>query len=237
MFEKNGIPLYIQLKNELLNNIRKNYHTNDVIPSEPIIEKNYEVSRITVRRAIDELVKEGILEKKQGLGTFIKEKKILYQSKHIGSLSQRLLKQQHILETKSIQYEIVTNTKENEFLNCRELLCIKRFRVLDNIPFAIMKNYINIEKVKGIEEKFNIESLYKFYKQEYDIVFYNAEETIEAVLSNKDQSSLLCIKENSALLSLKRLSFDENNDPIEYSNIKIKADMYKHQILLHAKKS
>jgi len=236
MFDKNGIPLYIQLKNELLNNIRKNYRTNDIIPSEPAIEKQYQVSRITVRRAIDELVKEGILEKKQGLGTFIKEKKILYKAQYIGSLSQRLLKNTHILETKSIDYEIVSNQKENEFLKCDKLLCIKRFRVLDNIPFAFMKNYIDINKVNNIQKNFNIESLYKFYKDEYNIIFYNAEETIEAVLSNKLQSETLSIKENSALLSLKRLSFDQNNYPIEYSNIKIKADMYKHQILLDIKK-
>jgi len=232
LFEKNGIPLYIQLKNELLNDIRKNYHTNDIIPSEPLIEQKYNVSRITVRRAIDELVKEGVLEKKQGLGTFIKEKKILYKANHIGSLSQRLLKQKHILETKSIEYEIIQNENENEFLKCNKLLCIKRFRILDNVPFAIMKNYIDINLVPNIQEKFNIESLYEFYQKEFDIKFYNAKETVEATLSNKEQSNILNIKENSALLSLKRLSFDKNNNPIEYSNIKIKADMYKHQIMI-----
>ena len=235
MFEKNGIPLYVQLKNELLNDIRKNYHTNDLIPSETLIENKYQVSRITVRRAIDELEKEGVLEKKQGLGTFIKEKKILYHANIIGSLSQRLLQNKHILQTKSIDFEIIKNEKENDLLKCNELLCIKRFRVLDNIPFAIMKNYIDIKKVPNIQENFNIESLYKYYNEQYKIYFYNAQETVEAVLASKEQANILAIQDKSALLSLKRLSFDINDNAIEYSNIKIKADMYKHQIMISNK--
>ena len=232
MFDRNGVSLYIQLKNALLNDIRENYHTGDLIPSETIIENRYKVSRITVRRAIDELVKEGMLEKKQGLGTFIKEKKILYHANHIGSLSQRLLQQSHMLKTKTIEYKVVSDAKENDLLKCNKLLCIQRFRILDSVPFAIMKNYIDIDKVPNLEENFNIESLYKYYEQVYNITFYNAQESVEAVLSSAQQSKILGIKEGSALLSLKRLSFDNKDNPIEYSNIKIKSDMYKHQIII-----
>jgi len=233
LFVKNGIPLYIQLKNEILKDIRENYKPDDIIPAEGELEKFYKVSRITVRRAIEELGKEGILVKKQGKGTFVKEKKILYDANSIGSLTQRLAKQNHMLNTKSIEYEIIENKHPvKELLRCNTLLCIKRFRLLDDVPFALMKNYLDINKVPKLKETFLIESLYTFLKEQYSIEFYNAEETVEAKAATNDEAIKLGVKEGYPLLSLHRLSFDKDNNPIEYSDILIKSDMYKHKIIL-----
>jgi DNA-binding GntR family transcriptional regulator len=237
LFLKNGIPLYIQLKNELLKDIRENYKPNDIIPPEGELEKRYEVSRITVRRAIEELGKEGILLKKQGKGTFVKEQKILYDANSIGSLTQRLEKQNHHLKTKTIEFEIIKDEHlVKDLLECDVLLCIKRFRVLDDVPFALMKNYLDITRVPNIKEKFKIESLYTFLKEQYSIEFYNAEETVEAKAASKSDAKKLGIDEKYPLLSLHRLSFDKHNRPIEYSDIVIKSDMYKHKIKLSNEK-
>ncbi|APW65814.1 MULTISPECIES: GntR family transcriptional regulator [Arcobacteraceae] len=233
MFNKNGIPLYIQLRNKLEKDIRENYSPKDLIPTELKLEEIYKVSRITIRKAIEELEKDNIVIKKQGKGTFVKEQKILYDANSIGSLTQRLSKQNHKLTTESIEFEII---KEDHYvkqlINCETLLCIKRQRYLDNKPFALMLNYLDIKKVPNLKERFNIESLYTFLKDEYSIEFYNAEETVEAKDASKEEAKKLGIKENASLLSLHRLSFDKNNIPVEYSDIVIKADMYKHKIIL-----
>ncbi|WP_375723072.1 GntR family transcriptional regulator [Arcobacter sp. KX21116] len=233
MFSKNGIPLYVQLKNKLLKDIQANYKAGDLFSPEIKLEKEYEVSRITVRKAIELLERDNILERKQGSGTFIKEQKILYDANSIGSLTQRLNKQNHKLTTKSIEFLVIK--KEHyvkELLKCDTLLCIKRFREMDGIPFALMLNYLDFDKVPNLKKKFNIESLYTFLKDEYNIEFYNAQETVEAKDSTKEEAEKLGIKEGSSLLSLHRLSFDKENNPVEYSDILIKANMYKHQITL-----
>lgn len=233
MFSKNGIPLYIQLKEKLLKQIKENYKVGDIIPAELKIEEEYEVSRITVRKAIEELVKENILFKKQGKGTFVKEVKILYDANAIGSLTQRLAKKSDILSTKSLEFEIIEDEHYvKDLLKCEKLLCIKRTRYLNNIPFALMLNYLDCSRVPNIEENFKIESLYTFLKDEYKIEFYNANETVEAKNASRDEASKLDIKERDALLSLHRLSYDKHNQEVEYSDILIKADMYKHKIIL-----
>ena len=235
MFAKNGIPLYIQLKEKLLEDIKLNYKVNDIIPAEGKLEKKYEVSRITVRKAIEELEKDNIVVKKQGKGTFVQEQKILYDANSIGSLTQRLSKQKHLLTTKSISFEIIEKEEEHfvkDMLNCDKLLCIRRTRLLDEVPFALMINYFDVNTVPDIDKKLNLESLYAFLKEEYNIEFYNAEEIVEAKAADTSEAEKLNIKEGSPLLSLKRLSFDKNNYPIEYSNLVIKADMYKHKIIL-----
>ncbi|WP_072681152.1 GntR family transcriptional regulator [Arcobacter sp. LA11] len=235
MFAKNGIPLYLQLKEKLLEDIKLNYKVNDIIPAEGKLEKKYEVSRITVRKAIEELEKDNVVIKKQGKGTYVQEQKILYDANSIGSLTQRLSKQKHLLTTKSISFEIIEKEEEHfvkDMLNCDKLLCIRRTRLLDEVPFALMINYFDVNTVPDIDKKLNLESLYAFLKEEYNIEFYNAEEIVEAKAANESESEKLNIKEGSPLLSLKRLSYDKNNKPIEYSNLVIKADMYKHKIIL-----
>ncbi len=237
MFAKNGIPLYIQLKNILLKDIRENYQPNDIIPAEGELEKFYKVSRITIRRAIEELVKEEMLVKKQGKGTFVKEQKILYDANSIGSLTQRLIKQNHHLSTASIEFEIIKDDHiVKELLNCDTLLCIKRFRLLDDVPFALMLNYLDINTVPALQKNFKMESLYTFLKDEYALEFFTAEETVSAKAASKDEAKKLNIEEKHPLLSLQRLSFDRNDKPVEFSDLLIKADMYKHKIMLSQEK-
>lgn len=237
LLNRRGIPLYVQLKDKLLKDIKMHYKVGDIIPTELKIEKEYEVSRITVRKAIEELEKDNIIEKKQGRGTFVKEQKILYDANSIGSLTQRLAKQKDVLKTKSIEFIIIEDDHYvKDLLKCDTLLCIKRTRLLNNMPFALMLNYLDISKVPKLEDKFNIESLYTFLQNEYNIEFYNAKETVEAKNATNIEAKKLDIKERDALLSLHRLSFDKYNDPLEYSDIVIKADMYKHIILLSNEK-
>ncbi len=237
MFENNGIPLYIQLKHKLLKEIKSNYKPNDLLPAESQLLKLYKVSRITVRKAMEELEREGIVVKKQGKGTFVREKKILYDANSIGSLTQRLSKQNHSLQTKTIEYEIISGEHYvKDLLHCDTLLCVKRFRVLDGVPFALMLNYVNIQKAEGLQKNFKIQSLYTFLKQEYGIEFYKAEETVEARAATKQEAKKLGIKEDAPLLSLHRLSYGKDGKPIEFSDIVIKSDMYKHKIILTREK-
>lgn len=233
LFAKNGIPLYLQLKDKILEDIKLNYKAQDMIPPESKLEQIYKVSRITIRKAIEELQRDNVVIKKQGRGTFVQDQKILYDANSIGSLTQRLSQQNHSLKTISIEFEIIKDPHPvKNLLQCNTLLCIKRTRFLDSVPFALMKNYIDYKKVPDIQEQFKIESLYTFLKERYNIEFFSAEETVEAKVANTMQAQMLGISENSPLLSLKRLSFDANRNPLEYSDLLIKANMYTHKIML-----
>ncbi len=237
MFIKNGIPLYLQLKEKLLEDIQRNYKVNDLIPAEGKLEAMYKVSRITVRKAIEELERSNVVVKKQGKGTFVKEEKILYDANAIGSLTQRLAKQNKFLSTKSITFEII---KDEHFvknlLKCETLICIRRTRLLNKIPFALMINYFDINTVPNIEHKLDEDSLYTYLKKEYNIEFFTAEETVEAKAANKSEAKKLEIKEGTPVLSLHRLSSDKKGKAVEYSDLVIKSDMYKHKIMLFSDK-
>ena len=71
--QNNFLPMYYQLKNIIIDMIEnEEIGVDECIPSEPKLMQTYNLSRTTVRKAIDELVNEGYLYKKQGKGTFVK---------------------------------------------------------------------------------------------------------------------------------------------------------------------
>ena len=80
MLEKNSaIPIYLQLKNILKGSIMSGeYSQNEMIPSETLLAETYQITRTTVRRAIAELVQEGLLRKEHGKGTFVSLKPVTY---------------------------------------------------------------------------------------------------------------------------------------------------------------
>ena len=74
--KSNPVPLYHQLKESLLERITsKFYAVGDLIPSEFELQEMYKVSRITIRRAIQELVQDGFLSAQQGKGTYVSQPK------------------------------------------------------------------------------------------------------------------------------------------------------------------
>ena len=73
-------------------------------------------------------------------------------------------------------------------------------------------------------------------KKEYNIEFFTAEETVEAKAANKSEAKKLEIEEGTPVLSLHRLSSDKKGKAVEYSDLVIKSDMYKHKIMLFSDK-
>ena len=233
MFEKSGVPLYVQLKDKLLDMIRQQYSPGDLLPPESALIKQYKVSRITVRKAIEELEKEDILVKKQGKGTFVKEQKVIFNANFIGSLTQRLAKQNRQLQTSSLAYTTITRDHPVlSTLQCDKVLQIKRVRVLDGIPFAIMVNYLVEARVPDLRERFTTRALYAFLLDTYGIQLHHATETIEAKGASPEEADLLHVPEGFPLLRLHKLSYDADNHPVELSDIVLRSDMYKHQIRL-----
>ena len=233
LFKNSGMPLYLQLKNMLRERIRKEYTPGDLLPPENALVQQYKVSRITVRKAIEELEKEDILIKKQGKGTFVKEQKVVFNANYIGSLTRRLAKQNRQLQTSLLEYQTLTGDHPVlHTLQCDKVLQIKRVRVLDGIPFAIMLNYLVEDRVPGLRERFTTRALYTFLQDEYGLVLHHATETIEAKGADSEEAALLKLEEGFPLLRLHKLSYDADNTPLELSDIVLRSDMYKHQIRL-----
>src|SRR5690625_1596860 len=117
--EDSGIPLYVQIKEDLIKKIKNNeYRVNDQLPPETELIEFYGVSRTTIRRTIETLVNEGYLKVKRGVGTFIKKPNInLWDLAELRSFNDEVKRQGLAGKTEMINMEVVetNDTLENIF--------------------------------------------------------------------------------------------------------------------------
>src|SRR5690625_3546782 len=112
LMSRSKIPLYKQVKQKMIKEINQYMKAGDLIPTESELEEKFNVSRITVRKAIDELVEEGYVEKIQGKGTFVLSTKIVQDANSITSWTEEMLLKGKNPETKSLKmYEVSPSKK------------------------------------------------------------------------------------------------------------------------------
>lgn len=110
--KSSAVPLYQQLKEILQKKIENEMKPGDALPTEPEIEEKYKVSRMTVRRAIDELVIDGLVYKKQGKGTFVREAKIVHDVEKVTSLTEEMQERGMPLETIATDISTIVPSKK-----------------------------------------------------------------------------------------------------------------------------
>ena len=135
-------PLYHQLKQRIADDIEKgNYPVGSRIPPEHELENIYQVSRVTVRRALAELTADGLLERKQGKGTFVSEPSVNRDMKSIHSFHDSCRKSGKRAGTRVIRIA----EKPADAADCAELGLSAGERVIetvrvwkaDDIPVAV----------------------------------------------------------------------------------------------------
>lgn len=240
MLENNtAIPLYAQLKEKIISDINnETLKYGDKIETEQEIMKKYNLSRITVRRAISELVAEGYLVKKQGKGTFVIknkiERKIINASDSLKIMSfTKELKENNIkASSKIIELKIVPGIEEfNQKLGLAKnskLIFMKRVRYANDSPMTIEENYFAYDKFKGLLEEKIEGSLYELLEKKYNVIpTRSSRQEIEIVKSDEEQSKLLNVPTFEPLFYFSGVTYDENDIPIHIAKRYIIGSKYK----------
>lgn len=232
------IPLYIQLKHILRQKIEnKVYQVGDMIPNETELQRQYGVSRATVRKAIEELTFEGILVKKQGKGTFIQKPKVTQHLNFISSFGETMAAKG--LQTKVTDVEVyLTDLTEQaaKRLGMQEgatVTYVKRLYVAEDEPIALIINYLVPQfeptLTKEILEKY---SLYHILEHIYGFTLDTAEETVEACCANRYEANRLAVSIGAPLLRVTRVTYAPNGSPIELVIVTSRADRYSYSVRL-----
>ena len=223
-------PLYHQLKRMIVEKIESgDWKPGDRIASENELKNQFGISRNTVQRAIDELVQEGILERKQGRGTFVTRPKIEQSLTSFYSFSRVMADQG--LEPKDIilDIEIIPATKkiaDRLQINERDdVYALRRLRCANNEPIILETSYLPKKLISTMDKnELSEHSLYGFLQTVHNIIVVKAKESFEPVLSKQDESGLLQIKENAPCLLLDRVAYDSKGRTIEYCRSIVRGD-------------
>jgi GntR family transcriptional regulator, frlABCD operon transcriptional regulator len=216
-------PLYFQLKQVLKEDIlRGKYKPGEKLPPESEICKAYGVSRITSRRAITDLVQEGILYSMQGKGTFVKELKEKRELISVGGFSEltsasgkqpssQILSSQVIQATEQLS-EKFRISLGNPILKLHRLLFIE-----EALPFIIETSFFPLDQLPHLEKHIGASSTYQVLKEKYNIEFSRSEKTLEVVSASEYEANLFQCDLGFPLFSIEKLTYDLQSRPIHFS--------------------
>ncbi|MEK4303324.1 GntR family transcriptional regulator [Oceanobacillus sp. FSL K6-0251] len=228
----NPLPLYQQLYDSLYKVIvNKELEPGSFFATESLLQEETQMSRATIRKALEELVRQKYLMRITGKGTFIS---ISYPESHIvlpnlKSLSQELEEKGMIPDSTLLQAKIIQPTEgvaKNLDIDMNDqVLFIERIRTGNDIPILYVCGYIPLNI--GITEDFNIPgSLYFFIEQQCGKVIRSATHTINATIINAEVAGHLGISKNSAGLSMERITYDNYGVPVLYETGVFRNDLY-----------
>ncbi|MDC7226853.1 MAG: GntR family transcriptional regulator [Spirochaetales bacterium] len=225
--------VYSLLKDKILNG---EFHVGDILPPEYELERIFNVSRITIRRAVEMLSEEGLLYVKQGKGTEVLDFKTTQNLNYITSFTETLKKQGYDVTIGSVHVEeIVPASRILEKLSLRKdstVLHIQRIHKANGVPIAIVENYLVTEHFPGLAGRIkNLTSLYSFLERNYNIEISSAVEDITAKTAGVIESKLLDIAPGTPLLLVKRVTYSKGM-PFDYAALRIIADRYKYSMAM-----
>ncbi|WP_434510677.1 GntR family transcriptional regulator [Desulfitobacterium sp. AusDCA] len=227
------IPLHLQLA-ELLKNEILQGKFGEKIPPERELMKIYSVSRSTIRRAIAGLINQGILESKQGSGTYVYNRPVEEWLGNLVSYNKTIKELRMNPGTKLLSQRVIKASEElKDLTQLDELYSIKRLRLADNIPIAIETQYYPLEIGQQLS-KFDLNEavLYEVIESSLGIMLWEADQTITSTLPTKEEAQLLGISEHVSILVIERLTRDYSGKFVEYLRSIYRSDMYAFRIKL-----
>ncbi len=233
------LPYYFQLKELLVNEIRKGrLKPGQQISSEFKLCEQFKVSRTVVRQAISSLVQSGYLNREKGRGTFVTRPKItenLFQN--LTGSYEDMLARGIKLVTKVLEQtrcEVDSEILERLKLEPDEpVIKIKRLRSISSEPIALVTTYLPYKICSSLlKENLTNQSLYSVLEEKYNLKISNGRRSLEAVSADKKVAALLGVKVGAPLMLLNSISYLEDGRPIEYFSALHRGDRSKFVVSL-----
>lgn len=225
------LPLYHQLREILLREIQQ-LKPGDQIPSEPILAHRYRVSKGTVKQAIQELVRDGLLYRVQGKGTFVTLPKVRFPlhvpSRKLRSFTEDLLERGLKPETRVLSLRRVSppDSVAEKLQNPEKVWVLHRLRLGDGVPIAVAKTWLREDVCPDLEAGDIGVSLYETLLRKYGIRPARAKDVFHAWVADATVAPMLEIPVGSPLFRTERVSWLDDGRPLEYVVTFIRGDRY-----------
>ena len=227
---ENATSLYLQISALLREEISSGlYDPSGKLPSEAELRKRFEVSRVTVRLALDKLTEENIVERKQGKGTFVYGKQLRHGLDTLRSFHESLVIQGLKPEMRLISRNIVDipDTLRSSYGAFRDKsLLIERLHLVEGEPIALGKSYLPLEVETLSWAQIERQPTYVILESLTGFRVVRADISITAQSADEKLSHSLNITAGMPLLVMKRLSFLENGNCCDSSVFYIRPEHY-----------
>lgn len=216
------VPIYRVIYNDIINNINDNAYYNGKLPSEAQLCKMYDVSRMTVNKALSFLAQEGYIYRFRGRGSFVKSHEVSKTIEESKSFTEDIRRRggkpgSLVILLKSVKSTTVPQIAEWLKVPREEsLFYFVRVRTADEKPIAISQTYLSKAIVPKLPVTSLETSLYSYLRDELNIFPRCSNFILQAKLPSSWEKKILN-SQNEALLTVTHLSYTEQGEPFEYN--------------------
>lgn len=215
-------PKYIQIEEDLKLKIQEGLlKTGDKLETEMELAKKFDVSRLTINKALSRLATEGLLDRIPGKGTFIKSNSFTADLNTVGSFTSYVKAQHHEVDSKIIEYKLLDANEVPDSI--RQKLEVKnnsvhyfiRVRTVDKKPVVVMTSYICESLIPNFDISILNGSLYDYFDKE-NLPRISYDSKLSAITPNDFLAKNLKVDKCTALLKHEHVTFTTNKVPLEY---------------------
>jgi len=224
--------LHSQLKEALIAMISNEaLKPGDQLPTQKELGIQYEMSHMTVRRALDELIKEGVISSVQGKGLYVTSQTLATDIGYLVSFDEQILRLGMKPTKRVLCGEIIpASTVLAQMLKVDvgiPLVSLERLLLANETPVAIIIAYLPHHLCPGLlSHDLEKGSMFGILRQVYGLQLSGAVSIVQTVLANKKQANLLQIQRPTALLSREQQTYLSDGKIIEFSRSFMRGDNY-----------
>lgn len=227
-------PLHQQAEEILRKMIAdEEYRNGKLLPNEIELSKRLNISRNTLRQAINKLVFEGHLIRKKGYGTCVAPQDVMSNAHNWMSFSQEMAMQGQKVQNFELHLSWKKPPKEAaDFFGVSQddkLICLERLRGKPDSPFVFFTSFFNPDIPMSISEDMST-PLYEILFKKYGIKVKTSKEQISAKAANEELAEKLGLSDGDPILVRKRFVLDDKNVPIEYNIGYYRGDSFTYSI-------
>ncbi len=231
-------PYYRWLEDTLREEIALGtYKPGEAIPTEHELMRRYVLSSTTVRRAVHDLAREGLIYRQAGKGTFVKRSKIEEHLAHLTSFAEEMQNRQIKPNFKLLRAQFAIPpadvTRRLKLAPRAQAFLIERVQFANTEPIALAQGYWHPDIGNQLAtQNLNAVSLYEMIERVYHIPLLEADESISAMSADTVIARQLKIRRQAPLLVRRRLIYTTEMRPIGYTTTFYRPDLYEYKIRL-----
>ncbi|MCW4459928.1 GntR family transcriptional regulator [Microbacterium sp. MPKO10] len=227
---------HTQVREYLVELISAGLKPDQRLPTEREVAEQLGVTRVTVRKALDDLEKDHLVYRIQGAGTFVSEPRIS-KTFEFHSFSEDMLARDLTPGSSETQITLEGAGGRIGFAlglsPAEEVVHIMRVRTADGRPMCLEHSYVPAALVPGLADGMNEDSLYRELRDRFGIRPERADQTIHAVVLDEPTAELLRVPPFSPAFNVQRTAFDQRGRAIEYAESLYRGDRYSYDLSIN----
>jgi GntR family transcriptional regulator len=236
------LPLYAQIKETLRARILDgSYAPHSQMPSEHELCAMFGVSRITVRQALGDLQKEGLLFKLHGKGTFVSKPKAFQNVSSLQGFAEAMSAMGYEIVNQLRSFRIVKADRQIAArLNIEEgspVTEIHRVRLLNREPVSLELTWLpETLGARLANADLVTRDIFLILENDCGVPLGHADIALDAMLADEDIAEALRVDEGSPILRIDRLTHDAHGTPIDYEHLYFRGDAFQYRFRIDREK-